>query len=76
MNGPSHYEQAELLLDQAESNFNGDDREHALALWQARQAQVHATLALAGAYGVANFGAMPPGDSDLWLLVAGKDGTP
>jgi hypothetical protein len=62
MTGPEHYKKAEELL----ANSIGPD-------WRTRgperfaEAQVHATLALAAAYGMSRNGEMPIADSDAWI---------
>ena len=63
MDGPSHYQAAENLLDMASDDEMGSDAES----YHQRQAQVHATLALAAATALGRFADLPIHDSDAWL---------
>ncbi len=66
MTGPEHYRMAERMIGRAASDDLGSDSER----YHLAKAQVHATLALAAAWSLANQGAMPIADSDAWLQVA------
>jgi hypothetical protein len=69
MTGPEHYTKAEEHLATAASIETDGDQDSTSA-WHQRQAQVHATLALAGAY-VAD-AVMRPEDRDDWDRAAGR----
>jgi hypothetical protein len=54
MTGPDHYAKAEEHLDHAAS-IETDGHDDSMSAWHQRQAQVHATLALAAATAVNDF---------------------
>jgi hypothetical protein len=69
MTGPEHYTKAEDHLTDAAS-LGGEEEE--ASAWHQRQAQVHATLALAAATGLNDTeSGMPPGDWAAWRDAAG-----
>ena len=69
MNGPAHYAEAENCLGNARhASDNGRDED--AAFWQ-REAQVHATLAVAAAV-VDGPAVMRPEDRDEWDRATGR----
>ncbi|MGW2933983.1 hypothetical protein ACWDA7_19515 [Streptomyces sp. NPDC001156] len=72
VNGPGHYQEAEVLLARAKNTGLEGDLETANLL---AAAQVHATLALAAATALndnsADAGGMPLEDYHAWTLAAG-----
>jgi hypothetical protein len=67
MTGPEHYLKAEDHLTDAVTM----DEEPEVSGWHQRQAQVHATLALAAAAAVAKLDGMPTKDAIAWQHTAG-----
>ena len=69
MTGPEHYAKAQdhLILAAA---IETDGYEDSMSAWHQRQAQVHATLALAAATALGSPDGQPAGDSDDWNYVA------
>ena len=67
MNGPAHYEQAELLITET-CEFGCPHSGCVHVMKYVAEAQVHATLALAAATALAAFSLR---DADEWLVIAG-----
>lgn len=65
MTGPEHYQTAEQLLVHARETLADDG-----GAWHQRQAQAHATLALAAATALAA-NALPTRDHEAWHAAAG-----
>lgn len=63
MTGPEHYAYAEQLLDMASDEKLGSKIER----YHVRDAQVHATLALAAATVCTRYGEMPFPDAVAWV---------
>jgi hypothetical protein len=64
MTGPEHYRQAERHAREAAETYNETPD---FSAWLQRQAQVHATLALAAAQGLSHASDMPEDDFQDWL---------
>jgi hypothetical protein len=72
MSGPEHYRAAEQHLREA---FACTEEQSELSTWNQRQAQVHATLALAAAYACARTPDMNGWDAEAWQAAAGTPRT-
>jgi hypothetical protein len=71
MTGPEHYAASEAHLDHAAS-IETDGHDDSMSAWHQRQAQVHATLALAATQ-VDGAAVMSPADRHEWLKVTDPD---
>lgn len=73
MNGPEHYQQAEVLADRAWYFIHGAGEDPAVGAAMAQVAQVHATLAHVAAQASATSSAMFRMDP-AWSAVIGTEG--
>jgi hypothetical protein len=73
--GPEHYAKAQDHLDHAAS-IETDGYEDSMSAWHQRQAQVHATLALAAATALAGVTLELPRDSVLAIDWSAAIGVP
>ena len=69
MNGPAHYAKAQQHLAAAAA-IETDGHEDSRSAWHQRQAQAHATLAMAEAYWAG--AVMRPGERDEWDRATGR----
>jgi hypothetical protein len=72
MTGPEHYAKAEEHLTLA-ATIETDGHDDSMSAWHQRQAQVHATLALAAATALPHAGELPVADHDAWWAAAGSE---